>query len=198
MATDGHRLALAETEAPKGSATLKGVIVPRKAIVEARRLLDDAPELVTIEASDSKIVFRIGEAVLTSKLIDGSFPDYQRVIPKENGRILIVDNKPFKDAVDRVATVSAERSRSVKLSLSPGKLTLAVSHAETGQGTEELEVEYDAEPMEIGFNAKYLLDVASQIEADETRIEFNDAASPARVLDASDAGAQYVLMPLRV
>ncbi|HPI49670.1 MAG TPA: DNA polymerase III subunit beta, partial [Hyphomonadaceae bacterium] len=99
---------------------------------------------------------------------------------------------------DRVATVSAERSRSVKLTLSPGKLTLAVSNAETGSGAEELEVEYDAEPMEIGFNAKYLLDVASQIEADETRIEFNDAASPARVLDASDAGAQYVLMPLRV
>ena len=198
VATDGHRLALAETEAPKGSATLKGVIVPRKCVAEARRLLDDAPETVTIEASDSKIVFRIGEAVLTSKLIDGSFPDYQRVIPKENGRILSVDNKQFREAVDRVATVSAERSRSVKLSLSSGKLTLAVSHSETGQGTEELEAEYSAEPMEIGFNAKYLLDVASQIEAEETRIEFNDAASPARVLDAKDAGAQYVLMPLRV
>lgn len=198
VATDGHRLALAETEAPKGSATLKGVIVPRKAVAEARRLLDDAPETVTVEASDSKIVFRIGEAVLTSKLIDGSFPDYQRVIPKENGRILTVDNKQFKDAVDRVATVSAERSRSVKLSLSAGKLTLAVSHSETGQGTEELEADYDSEPMEIGFNAKYLLDVASQIESEEARIEFNDAASPARVLDAKDAGAQYVLMPLRV
>jgi DNA polymerase-3 subunit beta len=94
--------------------------------------------------------------------------------------------------------VSAERSRSVKLSLAPGKLTLAVSHSETGQGTEELEADYDSDPMEIGFNAKYLLDVAQQIESDETRIEFNDAASPARVLDASDAGAQYVLMPLRV
>jgi DNA polymerase-3 subunit beta len=198
VATDGHRLALAETEAPKGSATLKGVIVPRKCVAEARRLLDDAPETVTIEASDSKIVFRIGEAVLTSKLIDGSFPDYQRVIPKENGRILSVDNKQFREAVDRVATVSAERSRSVKLSLSSGKLTLAVSHSETGQGTEELEADYASEPMEIGFNAKYLLDVASQIEAEETRIEFNDAASPARVLDGKDEGAQYVLMPLRV
>jgi len=198
VATDGHRLALAETKAPKGSATLKGVIVPRKAVAEARRLLEDAPETVTVEASDSKIVFQIGEAKLTSKLIDGSFPDYQRVIPKENTRILTVDNKQFSAAVDRVATVSAERSRSVKLSLASGKLTLAVSHSETGQGTEELEAEYDSEPMEIGFNAKYLLDVAQQIEADETRIEFNDAASPARVLDAKDSGAQYVLMPLRV
>jgi DNA polymerase-3 subunit beta len=198
VATDGHRLALAETEAPKGSSGLKGVIVPRKAVQEARRLLEDAPETVTVEASDSKIVFRIGEAVLTSKLIDGSFPDYQRVIPKDNGRILTIDNQQFREAVDRVATVSAERSRSVKLSLASGKLTLAVTHSETGQGTEELEAEYDSDPMEIGFNAKYLLDVAQQIESAETRIEFNDAASPARVLDAKDAGAQYVLMPLRV
>jgi DNA polymerase-3 subunit beta len=140
----------------------------------------------------------VGEAVLTSKLIDGSFPDYQRVIPKDNGRILIIDTKLFKDAVDRVATVSAERSRSVKLSISPGKLTLAVTHSESGNGVEDIEADYNAEAMEIGFNAKYLLDVAGQIESDETRIEFNDAASPARVLDAKDAGAQYVLMPLRV
>lgn len=198
VATDGHRLALAETEAPKGAAALKGVIVPRKAVGEARRLLDDAPEIVTVEASDAKIVFRIGEAVLTSKLIDGSFPDYQRVIPKENGRILTVDTRLFKDAVDRVATVSAERSRSVKLSLSPGKVTLAVSHSESGQGVEDVEADYSSEPFEIGFNAKYLLDVAGQIGSDETRFEFNDAASPARVLDAKDEGAQYVLMPLRV
>jgi DNA polymerase-3 subunit beta len=198
VATDGHRLALAETEAPKGSASLKGVIVPRKAVAEARRLLDDAPEIVTVEASESKIVFRIGEAVLTSKLIDGSFPDYQRVIPKDNTRILLVDTKLFKAAVDRVATVSAERSRSVKLTLTPGKLMLAVSHSESGQGVEDVEADYSSEQLEIGFNAKYLLDVAGQIESEETRIEFNDAASPARVLDAKDEGAQYVLMPLRV
>jgi DNA polymerase III subunit beta len=198
VATDGHRLALAEGEAPKGSAALKGVIVPRKAVAEVRRLLDDAPEIVTVESSDSKIVFRIGEAVLTSKLIDGSFPDYQRVIPKENNRILSVDTKLFKAAVDRVATVSAERSRSVKLSVTPGKVTLAVSHSESGQGVEDIEATYDSEALEIGFNAKYLLDVAGQIESEETRIEFNDAASPARVLDAKDEGAQYVLMPLRV
>ena len=198
VATDGHRLALAEAEAPKGASSLKGVIVPRKAVAEVRRLLDDAPEIVTVEASDSKIVFRIGEAVLTSKLIDGSFPDYQRVIPKDNKRILSVPTKLFKDAVDRVATVSAERSRSVKLSLSSGRLMLAVTHSESGHGAEDVEAEYSSEPMEIGFNAKYLLDVAGQIESDETRIEFNDPASPARVIDAKDAGAEYVLMPLRV
>ncbi len=198
VATDGHRLALAETKAPKGSNDLKGAIVPRKAVAEARRLLEDAPETISVSASDSKIVFRIGEATLTSKLIDGSFPDYQRVIPKENGRILTIDTKAFADAVDRVATVSAERSRSVKMGVGDGKVVLSVSHAETGQGVEEVEADYSAEALEIGFNAKYLLDVAQQIESKEARFEFNDSASPARVLDAEDAGAQYVLMPLRV
>ena len=198
VATDGHRLALAETVAPKGSAALKGVIVPRKAVAEIRRLLDDAPETVTVEASDSKITVHIGEAVLTSKLIDGSFPDYQRVIPKDNNRILTLDNKDFKQAVDRVATVSAERSRSLKLAIAPGRLTITVTHSESGQGTEELEANYDSEAMEIGFNAKYLLDVAGQIEAEEAHIALGDASSPALITDSKDAGTQYVLMPLRV
>jgi DNA polymerase III subunit beta len=198
VATDGHRLALAETAAPQGSAGLKGVIIPRKAVAEVRRLLEDAPEKVVISASDAKIVFEIGPVTLTTKLIDGAFPDYQRVIPKDNTRILTVDAKSFAQAVDRVSTVSTERSRSVKLSLSEGRLTLSVSHSEAGQGVEEIESEYAAEALEIGFNAKYLLDVAGQIESEEIRFEFNDTASPARVLDARDPGAQYVLMPLRV
>jgi DNA polymerase-3 subunit beta len=141
---------------------------------------------VTVEASDSKITVHIGEAVLTSKLIDGSFPDYQRVIPKDNGRILTLDNKLFKEAVDRVATVSAERSRSLKRALAPGKLTITVTHSESGQGTEELEANYDSEAMEIGFNAKYLLDVASQIEAEDAYIALGDASSPALVTDTKD------------
>jgi DNA polymerase-3 subunit beta len=198
VATDGHRLALAETAAPKGSAALQGVIIPRKAVGEIRRLLEDAPETVLIEASDAKITVALGDAVLTSKLIDGSFPDYQRVIPKDNRRMLSVDNRLFREAVDRVATVSAERSRSLKLVLGEGKITINVSHSESGQGTEELEAGYDAGPLEIGFNARYLLDVAAQIGADEITFALGDASSPALVTDASDAGTQYVLMPLRV
>ncbi len=198
VATDGHRLALAETALPDGAGPLEGVIVPRKAIGEARRLIDALDDPVTVEVSGTKIVFRAGRATLTSKLIDGSFPDYARVIPKSNTKRLTVDNKAFEAAVDRVATVSAERSRSVKLSLDEGRVTLAVNHAETGQGEEEVEAEYGAEPMEIGFNARYLLDIASQIEAEDAQFLFNDAASPALVLDPADDGAQYVLMPLRV
>ncbi|MEZ5953261.1 MAG: DNA polymerase III subunit beta [Hyphomonas sp.] len=198
VATDGHRLALAEVKAPKGAEDLPGVIVPRKAVGEARRLVDGLDGPVDVEVSDTKIVVRAGRATLTSKLIDGSFPDYGRVIPKGNDKKLTIDNKAFEAAVDRVATVSAERSRSVKLSLGEGKLTLAVNHAETGVGNEELEAEYGADPMEIGFNAKYLLDIAAQIEAPDAEFMFNDPASPALVLDPSDDSARYVLMPLRV
>ena len=198
VATDGHRLALAELKAPSGSEKLTGVIVPRKTVNEIRRLIDGRNDDVTLEVSDTKIVVRAGRAVLTSKLIDGSFPDYARVIPKGNDKKLTVDNKAFEAAVDRVSTVSAERSRSVKMSLSEGRLTLAVNHAETGAGNEEIEAGYSSDPMEIGFNAKYLLDIAGQIEAPEAEFMFNDPASPALVLDPADASARYVLMPLRV
>lgn len=198
VATDGHRLALADTSAPKGAETLSGIIVPRKAVGEIRRLLDDAPETVEVSASDAKIVVRVGEAVLVSKLIDGAFPDYTRVIPKGNDAVMTVANGDFRGAVDRVSTVSAERSRSVKMTLDKGHLTLQVSNVDMGQGVEELEVGYEASPLEIGFNARYLLDVAQQIEGDEVRFEFGDANSPARILDTADTAAQYVLMPLRV
>lgn len=198
VATDGHRLALAEIPAPTGAAGLAGVIVPRKAVGEMRRLIDSADGAVTVDVSDAKIVFRAGRAVLTSKLIDGSFPDYARVIPQGNDKKLTIDNKAFEAAVDRVSTVSAERSRSVKLSLSEGKLSLAVNHAETGLGNEEIEAGYNSDTMEVGFNAKYLLDVAGQIEAEDAEFLFNDPASPALVLDPSDPAARYVLMPLRV
>lgn len=198
VATDGHRLALAEIPAPKGSSDLPGVIVPRKAIAEVRRLLDSADGDVELQVSDAKVVFKVGRAVLTTKLIDGSFPDYARVIPSGNEKSLVIDNKAFEAAVDRVATVSAERSRSVKMSLESDRLLLAVNHAETGAGNEELEATYKAESLEIGFNAKYLLDVAAQIEANEAEFLFNDPASPALVLDPEDPAARYVLMPLRV
>lgn len=198
VATDGHRLALSEVDAPSGAESLEGVIVPRKAVGEVRRLIDSEDGDVSVSVSDTKVVFRSGRAQLTSKLIDGSFPDYARVIPKGNAKAMIIDNKLFEAAVDRVATVSAERSRSVKLSLAEGRLTLAVNSAETGQGHEEIECDYQADEMDIGFNAKYLLDVTAQIEAEDARFLFNDPASPALVLDPGDESAQYVLMPLRV
>lgn len=198
VATDGHRLALAEMPAPEGSAGAPGVIIPRKTIQEARRLLEDAGEMTELQISPAKVRFEFGRASLTSKVIDGSFPDYMRVIPKDNDRILTVDNGVFAAAVDRVATISAEKSRSVKLAIEPGRMTLTVRNMEAGQAVEELEADYGGEPFEIGFNARYLLDVAGQIQGDVAEFRFADPASPTLVLDSSDAGVQYVLMPLRV
>lgn len=198
VATDGHRLALAEMPAPEGSAGLPGVIVPRKTVQEARRLLEDAADGVELQVSSAKVRLDFGGATLTSKVIDGSFPDYVRVIPKDNSRVLIVDNALFSQAVDRVATISAEKSRSVKLAIEPGRMVLTVRNMEAGQAVEELEVDYDSDPFEIGFNARYLMDVTDQIKGENAEFRFADPSSPTLVLDPSDAGVQYVLMPLRV
>ena len=134
----------------------------------------------------------------TSKLIDGTFPDYQRVIPSGNDRDMTMDRKSFTDAVDRVSTVSSERGRAVKLALSDGQLTLTVNNPDSGSATEELPAEYESEAMEIGFNARYLLDVAGQLSSNDIKFKFADAGSPTLIEDPDDADALYVLMPMRV
>ncbi|WP_333586610.1 DNA polymerase III subunit beta [Phenylobacterium sp.] len=198
VATDGHRLALAEMPAPEGSVGAPGVIVPRKTIGEARRLLDDAGEQIDLQLSPQKVRFELGGAALTSKVIDGSFPDYARVIPKDNDRILRVDNKLFAKAVDRVATISAEKSRSVRMAIEPGRIILTVRNMEAGQAVEEIEADYSGEAFELSFNARYILDVTEQISAEEAEFRFGGPNDPALVLDPGDGDVQYVLMPLRV
>ena len=198
VATDGHRLALADANAPKGAAGMPGVIVPRKTINALKRLLDDATDLVEISVSPQKIRFALSDAVLTSKLIDGSFPEYARVIPKANAKKLKISNKAFAEAVDRVATVSAERSRSVRLALEKDKVTLTVNNPDAGVATEDLPADYRDDSLEIGFNARYLLDVAGQIEGEHAVFELADSGSPTLVRDEADEQAIYVLMPLRV
>ncbi len=198
VATDGHQLALSETPAPKGALGMPAIIVPRKTIGEVRKLIDDVSGDITIQVSDAKIRFQVGSAVLTSKLIDGSFPDYQRVIPKDNENKLELENRGFAASVDRVSTVSTEKSRSVKMILEADLLTLRVSNPEAGQGTEEIPVSYEGAPMEIGFNAKYLLNVLSQIDGQDVVFCLCDANSPILIKDSGDEHALYVLMPLRV
>ena len=198
VATDGHRLARMEMPLPEGAAGMPGVIVPRKTVIELRKLLDEMDQDVAIALSDTKIRFGFGETVLTSKLIDGTFPDYDRVIPTGNDKILEVECKPFAEAVDRVSTISTEKSRAVKLALERGSLTLSATSPENGTATEEIEVRYAASPLEIGFNSRYLLDIAEQIEGEGARFAMADAASPTVVRDTADASALYVLMPMRV
>jgi len=198
VATDGHRLAQVELDLPQGASGMPGVIVPRKTVGEVQRLIEDTTADVLVELSQGKIRFTIGDLVLTSKLIDGTFPDYGRVIPVGNDKELTVDKKEFEQAVDRVSTVSSERGRAVKLSLSPGKLMLSVTNPDSGSATEELEVEYGSEPLDIGFNSRYLLDIAAQIEGEAAVLKLADPGSPTLIQDRDAKGALYVLMPMRV
>ena len=198
VATDGHRLASVDMPVPEGSNGMPGVIVPRKTVAELRKLIDEYGEEVAVSLSETKIRFAFDAAVLTSKLIDGTFPDYTRVIPAGNDKILEVDHKLFADAVDRVSAISSEKSRAVKLALTNGVLELSASSPENGTASEELEVNYDAGDMEIGFNSRYLLEITAQIEGDNAQFVLADAASPTIVREAGDDGAIYVLMPMRV
>jgi DNA polymerase III subunit beta len=198
VATDGHRLAQVELPLPSGASGMPGIIVPRKTVGEVQRLIDGADAEVAVELSQGKIRFSIGDVVLTSKLIDGTFPDYARVIPVGNDKELIVDKKDFEASVDRVSTVSSERGRAVKLSISSGRLLLSVTNPDSGSATEELEIEYAADPIDIGFNSRYLLDIAAQIEGEVAVLKLADAGSPTLIQDRDSAGALYVLMPMRV
>jgi DNA polymerase-3 subunit beta len=200
VATDGHRLARVEEPLPEGAGSMPGVIVPRKTIAELRKLLDEMTGSVDLALSDTRIQFTVGTITLTSKLIDGTFPEYERVIPRDNDKVLRVGKRDFSEAVARVAAISSERSRPVKLSLARDLLVLSAASAEQGSATEELDadrVTYDAGPLEIGFQARYLNDITDQI-ADQVEFRFADGAAPTVVQDAADPSALYVLMPMRV
>jgi DNA polymerase III subunit beta len=198
VATDGHRLALYEDEPPEGAKGMPGVIVPRKTVAELRKLAEETQDEIEVAASDTKIRFQIADVSLTSKLIDGTFPEYERVIPKGNDRVLNVDKKAFADAVARVAAISTERSRPVKLSIEKNQLLLTASSPEQGQAQEEVDgVSYEHGPLEIGFQARYLTDITEQIAA-KVRFKFADGSAPTIVEDAEAPGSLYVLMPMRV
>ena len=198
VATDGHRLARVDATLPEGAESMAGVIVPRKTVGELRKLLEDDEAQVQVSVSETKIRFASGDVALTSKVIDGSFPDYSRVIPVGNPRRLEVDAAEFASAVDRVATVSSERSRAVKMQLSEDRLVLSVNAPDSGAATEEVAVAYADEPMEIGFNAKYLMEIAGQVDRENAVFLFNTPGDPTLVREGDDDSAVYVVMPMRV
>ncbi|WP_068108379.1 DNA polymerase III subunit beta [Tropicimonas marinistellae] len=198
VATDGHRLARIDADLPAGAETMPGVIVPRKTVGELRKLLDDDEAQIAVSVSETKVRFATPEITLTSKVIDGTFPDYARVIPVGNPRKMEVDASEFAKAVDRVATVSSERSRAVKLALDEDKLVLSVNAPDSGAAEEELPVAYGDERLEIGFNAKYLLEIASQVDRENAVFMFNSSGDPTLMREGSDTSAVYVVMPMRV
>ncbi|MCC1480218.1 DNA polymerase III subunit beta [Roseibaca sp. Y0-43] len=198
VATDGHRLARVDAPLPDGAEAMPGVIVPRKTVGELRKLLEDDDMQIAVSVSETKIRFATPDITLTSKVIDGTFPDYTRVIPSGNTKRLEVDAGDFAKAVDRVATVSSERSRAVKLVLEDDKLVLSVNAPDSGAAEEELIVAYADERLEIGFNAKYLLEIASQVDRENAVFLFNSSGDPTLMREGNDTSAVYVVMPMRV
>ncbi|QJU57171.1 DNA polymerase III subunit beta [Sphingomonas sp. AP4-R1] len=197
-ATDGHRLARVTVPRPDGAEGMPDVIIPRKCVGELRKLLDEVDGSVEVSLSPTKVRFGMGAAILTSKLIDGTFPDYSRVIPTGNDKLLKIDPRSFEDGVDRVATIASEKTRAVKMALERDKITLSVTSPENGTAAEEVPGDYTSLPFEIGFNARYLLDILGQIEGDSVEIHLADAAAPTLIRENDKAPALYVLMPMRV
>ena len=201
-ATDGHRLARYTLDRPEGAEGMPDVIVPRKAVGELRKLLEEALDSnVQIDLSASKIRFALGGeggVVLTSKLIDGTFPDYSRVIPTGNDKLLRLDPKSFYEGVDRVATIATEKTRAVKMGLDADKVTLSVTSPDNGTAAEEIAAEYKSDGFEIGFNANYLKDILSQIDSDLVELHLADAGAPTLIRRDENSPALYVLMPMRV
>ena len=198
VATDGHRLARIDGDLPVGASEMPGVIVPRKTVGELRKLLDDDDMKIAVSVSETKVRFATPDITLTSKVIDGTFPDYTRVIPQNNTRKLEVDAADFAQAVDRVATVSSERSRAVKLQIDEDRLILSVNAPDSGAAEEELAVAYGDERLEIGFNAKYLLEIANQVDRENAVFLFNSSGDPTLMREGNDQSAVYVVMPMRV
>lgn len=198
VATDGHRLARYETPLPAAASGMPGVIVPRKTVNELRKLIEESDGDVEIALSETRIQFSFGSSVLTSKLIDGTFPDYERVIPADNDKVLEINCRDFAEAVDRVSTISTEKSRAVKMLVDGEALTLSASSPESGSAEEAVEIGYAGPALEIGFNSRYLLDVAQQIGGEKVEIFLKDAASPTLMREAANPNALYVLMPMRV
>ena len=197
VATDGHRLAKVETALPEGAPGMPPIIVPRKAVGEIRKLVEGAED-VHLSLSASKIQVRVGAAMLISRLIDGTFPDYERVIPQANEKRAVVDRDVFAQAVDRVATIATEKSRAVKLSLGDGAMTISAVSAEAGRAQDEIDIGYGDAPIEIGFNARYILEMLQQVSGDHVELELSSPAAPTLVRDPADSGTVYVLMPMRV
>ena len=201
VATDGHRLAQYDIPLPQGAEDITGIIIPKKTIFELRKVLDDANGDVSISLNENKIKFTFNDLKIISKVIDGTFPDYTKVIPQNNNKNFKTNNNELKNAIDRVSAVAANeesKSKAIKLSLEDNKLNLSVESQSKGSANEILDISYDGDKVDIGFNSKYIIDICNEVDGEEVDISLLDSVSPAIILDKTDENLFFVLMPMRI
>jgi len=198
VATDGHRLSRVDMNLPEGADGIPGVIIPRKTILEIRKILEDHTGNINLSLSETKIRLSFNNVILTSKLLDGTFPDYSRVIPEQNDKLVTIPNQSISEAVDRVSTVSTDKTRAIKININKGNLVISATNPDKGSASEYVDIVYEGDEVEIGFNSKYVLDVARQIKGNEIIIKLSDSVSPTLVYDKDDKEVLFVLMPMRV
>ena len=198
VATDGHRLARVSVPFPEEAQEFPGIIISRKTVNEVLKILMTQTSDVEVNLSETQITFIFENVILTSRLIDGVFPDYEKAIPGGNDKVVRLDVNPFLKAVERVAIISSDHSRGLKIEAQEGKLTLSSANSEIGSATEEIEVQYEADSMEVGFNSKYLMDIAKQMENEQAELAFSDSNTAVVIKNMADALSLYVLMPMRV
>jgi DNA polymerase-3 subunit beta len=198
VATDGHRMAIADCESPKGTTLSTHVIVPRKAIQELARLLATDDGQLTLSFSQNRVRIEATGAVITSKLIDGKFPDYTKVIPKNQGKQIPLNRNRFREALGRAAILANEKYKGVKLGLQAGSLQISAHNPEQEEAVEEVETSYVGESLEIGFNVTYLLEATNALSSEEITVGLNDPNSSCTIQSAGETGVQYVVMPMRL
>ena len=201
VATDGHRLAQYDIPLPQGAEEITGIIIPKKTIFELRKVLDDANGDVSVSLNENKIKFTFNDLKIISKVIDGTFPDYTKVIPQNNNKNFKTNNNELKNAIDRVSAVAANeesKSKAIKLSLEDNKLNLSVESQSKGSANEIIDISYDGDKVDIGFNSKYIIVICNEVDGEEVDISLLDSVSPAIILDKTDENLFFVLMPMRI
>ena len=201
VATDGHRLAQYDIPLPQGAEEITGIIIPKKTVFELRKVLDDADGDVSVSLNENKIKFSFNNLKIISKVIDGTFPDYTKVIPQNNDKKFKTNNSELKNAIDRVSAVAINeetKSKAIKLTIENNKLNLSVESQSKGSAKEEIDISYSNEKVDIGFNSRYLLDICNEVDGDEIYVNLLDSISPAIILDKTDENLFFVLMPMRI
>ena len=197
VATDSHRLSSSSLEI-ENSNDFSSLILPRKTVFQLCSLLSETSDSLTMQSSENKIKFTLGKIRLISKVIDGKFPDYKQVVPATNDKILNVPSKEFINSIERVASVSLDRKEGVKLKIDKDNIQLSVNSANSGEGNETIKADYNSESLNISFNSKYLIDIASEIENKNLKMNLKDSTSPVLIEDASDKNSYYVIMPMKI